>query len=229
MPVIISGLAVVAIVAACSVPGDSSVQEIREADVDFGLAETTTIAPPTTLAATTTVKETTTTIAPTTTAPVAESTTTTTAGPQTEPVDLYFVLGARLAKTTQELVSPVQPEVVIRKLLAGPPEGLRTKLLPIVAQTDGAEVPDTDLPIQVLRKDGVAEVTLPADLVASFGDEAPLAFGQIVLSLVNVDRIGGVVFYVDKAPIQVVKGDGVTLTNAGDAVHYEDYADLVDV
>ncbi len=216
---------VVAVIAACSVPGEGGFQPIGAADVDFGLAETTTTAPPTTRVPATTVFATTTTT-PATTSTIVE--TTTTAGPQTEQVDLYFVLGSRLTKITQPLISPAPPELVIRRLLSGPPtdglgDGLRT-LLPVVEDTGGVETPVEDLPIRVTVERGIAQVTVPASF-SEIGDEGQLAFGQIVLSLYR-PGIGGVVFYVDGAPIQVIIGDG-SLTEAGQPVTVEDYENLV--
>ena len=206
-------------IAACSVPADGEFQEIDAADVAFGLAETTSTAPPTTIAPTTTVDQTTSTALPTTTTIVE---TTTTVGPQTELVDLYFVIGERLVKLTQPLVYPATPASVIRRLLAGPPTELRSKL-PILNESQGAETPTDELPIRVTVARGVAEVTVPASF-SEIGEGAQLAFGQIVLSLARFG-IGSVVFMADGVPIQVILADG-TVTAAGDPVTVEDYSSL---
>lgn len=216
---IISVASVAAIIAACSVPADGEFQEIKAADVAFGLAETTTTAPPTTLAPTTTVDQTTSTAIPTTTTIVE---TTSTVGPQTEPVDIYFVIGDRLVKSTQFLVHPATPESVIRRLLAGPTAELRSKL-PILNESQVAETPTDELPIRISVERGVAEVTVPASF-SEIGEGAELAFGQIVLSLARFG-IGSVVFMADGVPIQVILADGI-VTAAGDPVTVEDYISL---
>jgi hypothetical protein len=219
---IVSVASVVAMIAACSVPADGEFQKIDAADVAFGLAETTstTTTTPTTIAPTTTVDQTTSTALPTTTTTIPEPTTT--AGPQTEPVDLYFVLGDRLVKLTQPLVYPATTESVIRRLLAGPPPELRSKL-PVLNETQGAGTPTDELPIRVEVERGVAQVTVPASF-SEIGEGAELAFGQIVLSLSRFG-IGSVVFMADGVPIQVILADG-TVTAEGDPVTVEDYISL---
>ncbi len=217
---IISVASVAAVIAACSVPGDGEFQQIDAADVAFGLAETTTTAPPTTIAPSTTVDQTTSTALATTTTTIPEPTTT--AGPQTEPVDLYFVIGDRLVKTTQSLVYPATAESVIRRLLVGPASELRSKL-PILDEAQAAETPAEELPIRVEVERGVAQVTVPASF-SEIGEGAELAFGQIVLSLARFG-IGSVVFMADGAPIQVILADG-TVTAEGDPVTVEDYVSL---
>ena len=216
----LSVASVAAMIAACSVPADGEFQKIDAADVAFGLAETTSTTQPTTLAPTTTVDQTTSTAQPTTTTTIPE--TTTTVGQQTEPVDIYFVIGDRLAKLTQLLVYPATTESVIRRLLAGPTAELRSKL-PILNESQVAETPKDELPIRVTVDRGVAEVTVPASF-SEIGEGAELAFGQIVLSLARFG-IGSVVFMADGVPIQVILADG-TVTAAGDPVTVEDYISL---
>ena len=112
--------------------------------------------------------------------------------------------------------------MVIRRLLAGPPTELRSKL-PILTESQSAELPADELPIRVVVTRGVANVTVPVSF-KEFGEGAELAFGQIVLSLARFG-IGSVVFLADGEPMQVILADG-TASAAGDPVAVEDYISL---
>jgi spore germination protein GerM len=210
----LSALAI--IVAACGVPSSSELERIRPAD-GFGLASTTS--------STTTTSTTTTTIGSTTTSPELTTSTMpiTTAPPPVEIAKLYFVLDGRLfgyevpvpANPTTKLIT----ETLVQGVPPGEPTNALTTLLPFDAITD------------VEPDKGVAYVSVSQ----SFADrlqtswspaEQSLAFGQIVLTVLQGQDIGQVVFRFQGEGFSIVDGNGSTI-DPGVAVAAADYANLI--
>jgi hypothetical protein len=76
--------------------------------------------------------------------------------------------------------------------------------------------------------EGVVTVDLDPEIFARIAtfDQAE-AIGQIVLTMIdNVDRVGAVLFTLAGEPTQVKKGDSL-LTEAGEAVTFDDYVVLL--
>lgn len=199
---LLTALAVAAV--ACGVPTSSKFATIERSNIPFGLSETTSTAVVTTsstiaLESTTTLVE-----APTTIA--------------TEPVQLFFVIGAQIVPVSQYLVRPVSIAQTMSALEAGPPRefgvGIRTAI-PVGSQS------------RVVENGGVATVDLQP---AFFADMEPrdqrLAIAQIVLTLTNQRGVGQVTFTQNDAPISVLSGSG-SATQPGALLVGSDYAGLL--
>ncbi|MEY4175422.1 MAG: Sporulation and spore germination [Actinomycetota bacterium] len=171
---LVTSLAIVLVVAACSVVGDGKVDTI---DPPFGLADTA--APSTTAAPTTTVLASTTTIG-------LETTTTLV---QTEPVRLYFITSGQLLYVEGALPAPAALQQIVAALQLGtePLGDLGAGLRSAVPSAAEIRVLDTGA--------GIANVELPV----GFFDGIPaldqrLAIGQIVLTLTDSRGVGQVQF-----------------------------------
>lgn len=191
------------VVAACGVPKSSSFQPIPLGNIPAGLNETTTTT-------TTTILETTSTVEPlsttTTIAPVP------TTNP-TEPATLYFVAGQQLTSAVQFLPRPVQVQVALAALQAGPDNvvGLRTAI------PKGSKLKPT-------KYRGVWTIDLNPNFFPSMNDPADerLAIGQIVETLAGVSGVGLIRFTIKDEPISVPLGNGV-LSEPGAPLATEDY------
>ena len=182
-------LAVLAlVVASCGVPKSSSFQPIPLGNVPDALIATTT---------TSTIPVTTTSVEPvsttTTMAPVP------TTNP-TEPVTLFFVAGQQLTSTVQFLPRPVQVQVALPALEAGPHGvvGLRTA------------IPHNSK----LKPDFFSSMPDPAD--------ERLAIGQIVETLAGLSGVGLIRFTSGDKPISVPLGSGEQ-SEPGAPLATEDY------
>jgi Sporulation and spore germination len=203
---------VLAVAGGCGIAADGEFRPIGQNDLqESGLLDTTTTSTTTTSTTTTIAR---TTVVETTSTTVAETTTTAVA---TEPVTLYFIAGSQLVGVTQALPRPATAQQVLFALAAGPPEGdagigLRTAL-------------PSDAIVSVEIRRGTAYVELSPSVIA-LPSEVPLAIAQIVMSL-KLAGIGQVVFTTGGGvSIPVPRGDG-SLTEAGTAVTFDDYEDLV--
>lgn len=203
------------VVVACSVQGSNDLETIDAADVPLSLADTTTTTTTTTIATTLPTTTTTPETVPTTLPP----TTTTTTIP-TEKVDLYFITGSRLSKIERELEIK-SPETVLAALQAGPSSSAASAgLETLMPKADEFELTVTVSP-------GAAVVNVPASFL-DLGEPAKLAFGQIVLTLVEIGRIGGVTFEADGVAIQAIRGDGSSAP-PGQPVYFDDYQELLTI
>lgn len=199
---LLTALAVAAV--ACGVPSSSKFASIDRSNIPFGLSETTS----------TTVVTTSSTIALESTTTLFEPATTI----ATEPVQLFFVIGAQIVPVSQYLVRPVSIAQTMSALEAGPPRefgvGIRTAI-PVGSQT------------RVNESGGVATVDLQP---AFFADMEPrdqrLAIAQIVLTLTNQRGVGQVTFTQNGAPISVLSGSG-SATQPGALLVGTDYAGLL--
>ena len=192
------------VVAACGVPKSSRFQPIPLGNIPNGLTETTTTT------TTTTILETTSTVEPlsttTTIAPVP------TTNP-TEPATLYFVAGQQLTSAVQFLPRPVQVQVALAALQAGPDNvvGLRTAI------AKGSTLRPT-------KYRGVWTIDLNPDFFSRMSDPADerLAIGQIVETLAGLKGVGLIRFTINDEPIAVPLGNGV-LSEPGAQLATEDY------
>lgn len=199
-----SVLAVLALlVAACGVPKSSSFQPIPLGNIPEGLTETTT---------TTTIPVTTSTIEPiattTTLAPVP------TTNP-TEAATLYFVAGQQLTSSVQFLPRPVQVNVALAALEAGPDDivGLRTAI------PKGSTFKPS-------KYRGVLTIDLNPDFFSSMSDPADerLAIGQIVQTLAGLGGVSAslIRFTINNEPLSVPLGNGEP-SEPGAPLATEDY------
>lgn len=202
--------------AGCGVQGSNKMNEIDPGDVPFGLSETST-----TSTTTSTTVAPSTTMAPSTTAPPEPSTTVvvTTVAIETEPVDLYFPTGSRLAKISKPLAKDAKAPQILAALVDGPPAGdLGTGLRTIIPSR-------AIMAVEVVA--GVAVVELPLDLFdgVSPADER-LVYGQIVLTLTSARGIGQVSFTQGAEPLRVILEDG-SRGEPGQLLVFDDFDQLL--
>jgi spore germination protein GerM len=205
--------AVLTIVAvACGIPDSGDVSRIPDDKIGAlddtipTTSTTSTTAPATTLEPTTT------------TIPIATTTTI-----AVEEVTLYFINSAGiLVPFTRPLRKGASSGEVLSALQEGPPAGdigvgLRTAIpreneAKLTVQEDGS---------------GVATVDLPANFYDRVKQEDQLlAFGQIVLTLTDVGRIGQVLFTLEGQQTGVLRGSG-DLSQPGQPLPPRDYFALL--
>jgi spore germination protein GerM len=206
--------AIAGIAVACGIPDSGNVSRIPDDKV--GALDDTL---PTTSTTTTTIPATT--LEPTTTTtPIATTTTI-----ATEDVTLYFInSGGILVPYTRPLLKGASSGQVLSALQEGPPPGdigvgLRTAIpretaAKLRVSEDGSGVATVDLPINFYD-----EVVEPEDQI--------LAFGQIVLTLTEVGRVGQVMFTMGGNPTGVLRGAG-DLSQPGQPLPPRDYFPLLE-
>jgi Sporulation and spore germination len=191
---------------ACGVPtGNDTFSEIPPDEIQFGLDATST---------TTTTTSTTSTTVPVLPETTALATTTTI---RLEPVQIYFLSRGRLQPITIDLPPGSSPEQVADVLEAGPPPDIALDTL----IRDG-------LIVSSVEEGGVLTVDLDPDTF----DRVPStqqteAIGQIVLTMLSSLRgVGQVTFTLGGEAIAVKKGNG-QLSDVGEPLSYDDYANLL--
>ena len=190
---------------ACGVPtGSETFSEIPPSEIQFGLDATSTTTSTSTTSTTVPVLPETTALATTTTI-------------RLEPVQIYFLSRGRLQPITIDLPPGSSPEQVADVLEAGPPP---------------------DIALDTLIRDGliVSSVVdggvLTVDLDPPTFDRVPStqqteAIGQIVLTMLSSLRgVGQVTFTLGGEAIAVKKGNG-QLSDVGEPLSYDDYANLL--
>jgi hypothetical protein len=196
---------VVSALSACGVNAGESFETIAPQDIPFGLDQPATTAPPST----------TTTIAdssdiPTTTSPV-----------QTEPVNVYFVLGLdRLQRLTVQFASPVELLQVVALLEDGPPAEQSVGLRSAVR---------AGLVVDLFSDRGVAQVDLRGSVLNQLVPrDQRLAIAQIVLSVLGSARgVGQVSFTIDGQPAEIGIPPDYTLSTPGQPLAFADFESLL--
>jgi hypothetical protein len=200
------------VIAACGVPKDSKLENVGRDDA-FGLDRISTTTSTTTTTTTTTipastVPEMTTTIPPTTEPPVV-----------TEQAKLYFVLGDKLFKREIQVPPGTPRDLILSKLLEGVAE--------VDAGTLRTLVPSDA--VLVTFVDGAGRIELSPSFVETLPEspnDQALAFGQLVMTVLQGEGIGQVVFTYQGAGIAVVDGNGTT-RGPGSLLTVADYATLL--
>lgn len=187
------------LLAACSVPKSGPFETISNEDIPFGLNAAQTTAPQ-------------------------SATETTVANPDPpgtvyEMVDLYFIRNATVTKVQRSMISPLDANGALAALT----EGLIDDSMTLGMRS---AIP-ASLEARVDVDRGVATVNATRAFLNSLSAvDQRLAIAQIVLTLTSRPGIGQVVFYVDGKAIAVPRGRG-DLSSAGDAVTFEDYANII--
>lgn len=187
------------LLAACSVPKSGPFETISNDDIPFELNAAQTTAP--------------------------QSATETTVanldppGTVYEMVDLYFIRNATVIRVQRSMISPVDTNGALAALTEGLIDDSTTVgLRSAIPKSLEANV-DVDR--------GVATVNATRAFLNSLSAvDQRLAIAQIVLTLTSRPGIGQVVFYVDGKAIAVPRGRG-DLSGAGDAVTFDDYANII--
>ncbi len=197
----------------CTVGGNDSFHEIKDAGLPT-LAPTTTTSTTTT---TTTIPTTTlppTTIATATTAAstTAVATTTTTTIALVDEI-LYFINGTKLKEVVRRVPATLSLQAVLNDLGTDPPPGesLRTAVRSAYLGAVSA------------NPSGVASVELTPAFSGLADSEAQLAIAQIVYTLTHRIGVGQVAFVRDGRPLSVPRGDG---SQTDKQVSKLDYPDL---
>ena len=205
-----AAVALAVAVPACGLGGDDELQRIDSNDL-FGLDETTS----------TSTTSTTTTVVP---PPLVDSTigvTTTTVA--TEPVELYFIDGDRLADVVIPLTRGTQGPSALRVMRALE-RGLSSGDVGIGLRS---AVPPNLVTTVTESAAGFASVDLSGTVFETIEDsDQRLAFAQIVLTLTRRPGIGQVQFTVDGVPLAVPGRDNV-IRDPGELVSFEDYESLL--
>lgn len=189
----------------CGVDAGDSFATIAPQDIPFGLDQ------PATTSTTTTSQP-----------PLGPDTASTTTSPvQTEPVNVYFVLGLdRLQRLTVQLASPVELLQMLALLADGPPSeqsvGLRTAVRP-------------GLVVDLFSERGVAQVDLSgSNLNLLSPRDQRMAIAQIVLSVLGSARgVGQVVFTIDGEPAEIGIPPDFTLSSPGQPLAFADFESLL--
>lgn len=198
-------------VAACGLGGDDELQRLDSNDL-FGLDETTT---------TSTTTTTTTIVPPPSVDSTIGATTTTIA---TEPVELFYIDGDRLADVVFPLTRGTQGPSALRVMRALE-RALESGDVGIVGLRSA--VPPDLVTTVTESAAGYASVDLSGTVFETIEDsDQRLAFAQIVLTLTRRPGIGQVRFSVDDEAIGVPGRDNV-IRGAGELVSFEDYESLL--
>jgi Sporulation and spore germination len=203
------------VVAACGVPTDSKLENVRADDV-FGLSATTST--------TTTSTTTTSTTLPASTVPEMTSTTpapTTEPPPITEEAKLYFILDDRLFIWATAVPPGAPRELILGKLLEGVPAIEATAALKTLVPPEAV--------VDFQNVDGTGRIELSQNFVETLPEspgEQALAFGQLVMTVLKGDTIGQVVFTYQGTGYAVVDGTGTT-RGADELLTVADYANLL--
>jgi hypothetical protein len=192
------------VVAACGVPtGDDTFGAIPPDEIQFDLDATST----------TTTSTSTTTTPPTPETTALETTTTI----RLEPVEIYFLSRGRLQPVPYDLPPGYSAGQVADVLEAGPPSGAALDTL----IEDG-------LIVSSVESGGVLTVDLDAGIFDRIPSQRQTeAIGQIVMTMVSsLRRVGQVTFTLEGEAIPVKKGNGLS-SEVGQALSYDDYANLL--
>ena len=184
---------------ACSVPKSGPFETISNDDIPFGLNAAQTTAPQS----------------------ATETTVTNLDPPGTvyEMVDLYFIRNATVTKVQRSIISPLDANGALAALTEGLTDDSTTVGL-------RSAIP-ASLEARVDVDRGVATVNATRAFLNSLSAvDQRLAIAQIVLTLTSRPGIGQVMFYVDGKAIAVPRGRG-DLSGAGDAVTFDDYANII--
>jgi hypothetical protein len=191
----------------CGVSAGESFETIAPQEIPFGLDQ-----PLSTAASTTTTTEPPT--DPDGSAP-------TTSPVQTEPVNVYFVLGLdRLQRLTVQFASPVELLQVLAFLADGPPSeqaiGLRSAVR-------------SGLVVDLFSERGVAQVDLRGSVLNQLAPrDQRLAIAQIVLSVLGSARgVGQVSFTIDGEPAEIGIPPDYTLSRPGQPLAFADFESLL--
>lgn len=202
-----AGVAAVGLLAGCGVSAGESFETIAPQEIPFGLDQ-----PPSTAASTTTTTE---------PAEGTDAATPPTSPVQTEPVNVYFVLGLdRLQRLTVQFSSPVELLQVLTLLADGPPSeqsiGLRSAVR-------------TGLVVDLFRERGVAQVDLRGSVLNQLAPrDQRLAIAQIVLSVLGSARgVGQVSFTIDGEPAEIGIPPDFTLSLPGQPLAFVDFESLL--
>jgi Sporulation and spore germination len=201
------------VIAACGVPKDSKLENVGRDDA-FGLDRISTTTSTTTTTTTTTipastVPEMTTTIPPTTEPPVV-----------TEQAKLYFVLGDKLFKREIQVPPGTPRDLILSKLLEGVAE--------VDAGTLRTLVP-SDAVLDFTVDDGAGRIELSPSFVETLPEspnDQALAFGQLVMTVLQGEGIGQVVFTYQGTGYAVVDESGTT-RGADSLLTVADYDNLL--
>ena len=189
----------VLILASCSVPKSGPFETISNDDIPFGLNAAQTTAPQS---------------APETTVANLDP-----PGTVYEMVDLYFIRNVTVTKVQRSIISPLDANGALAALTEGLIDDSTTVGL-------RSAIP-ASLEARVDVDRGVATVNATRAFLNSLSAvDQRLAIAKIVLTLTSRPGIGQVVFYVDGKAIAVPRGRG-DLSGAGDAVTFDDYANIV--
>jgi hypothetical protein len=192
----------------CGLGSDDSFEAIPPDEILFGLDQTTTT---TTTTTTTIPTEPTVTVEPT--APV-------TLPIQTEPVEVYFVIGLQqLQRQTIQFSSPVEPLQVLARLEEGPSPELGVGLRTAVRQ---------NLTVDFDNDRGVATVELRGSVLDRMRPvDQRLAIAQLVLTVGSLRGVGQVRFTIDGEPAEIGIPPDYTLSEPGEPLAYDDFAGLL--
>jgi hypothetical protein len=192
---------------ACGVNAGESFETIAPQEIPFGLDQPLTTAQSTT---TTTIEPGDTDAPGTLPSPV-----------QTEPVNIYFVLGLdRLQRLTVQFASPVELLQVLALLADGPPSeqsiGLRSAVR-------------AGLVVDLFSERGVAQVDLRGSVLNQLSPrDQRLAIAQIVLSVLGSARgVGQVSFTIDGEPAEIGIPPDYTLSQPGEPLAFADFESLL--
>lgn len=195
------------LLAGCGVSAGESFETIAPQEIPFGLDQ-----PLSTAASTTTTTE----------PPEGPDGATPTTSPvQTEPVNVYFVLGLdRLQRLTVQFASPVELLQVLALLVDGPPSeqsiGLRSAVR-------------SGLVVDLFSERGVAQVDLRGSVLNQLAPrDQRLAIAQIVLSVLGSARgVGQVSFTIDGEPAEIGIPPDYTLSRPGQPLTFADFDSLL--
>ncbi len=190
----------------CGVNAGESFETIAPQDIPFGLDQPATTAPTTTT---------------TTTVPDGPDGPTTTSPVQTEPVNVYFVLGLdRLQRLTVQFASPVELLQVVALLADGPPSEQSVGLRSAVR---------AGLVVDLFSERGVAQVDLQGSVLNQLVPrDQRLAIAQIVLSVLGSARgVGQVSFTIDGQPAEIGIPPDYTLSRPGQPLAFADFESLL--
>jgi hypothetical protein len=192
---------------ACGVNAGESFETIAPQEIPFGLDQPLSTSPSTTS---------------TTIEPSETDTTGSLPSPvQTEPVNVYFVLGLdRLQRLTVQFASPVELLQVLALLADGPPSeqsiGLRSAVR-------------AGLVVDLFSERGVAQVDLRGSVLNQLSPrDQRLAIAQIVLSVLGSARgVGQVSFTIDGEPAEIGIPPDYTLSRPGEPFAFADFESLL--
>jgi hypothetical protein len=191
---------------ACGVNAGESFETIAPQEIPFGLDQPLSSAPSTT----STVPPSDTELPGPSLSPV-----------QTEPVNVYFVLGLdRLQRLTVQFASPVELLQVLALLADGPPTeqsiGLRSAVR-------------AGLVVDLFSERGVAQVDLRGAVLNQLSPrDQRLAIAQIVLSVLGSARgVGQVSFTIDGEPAEIGIPPDYTLSRPGEPLAFADFESLL--
>jgi spore germination protein GerM len=200
----LTALAVLVVLSGCTVGGNDSFHEIKDARVPT--------LPPTTTTSTTTVPTT----SATTTIPTATTTATTPAPTTTVALSdetLYFISGTKLKAVVRRVPATLSLQSVLTDLGTDPPPGdnLRTAVRSSFWSAVSA------------NPNGSASVELTPEFAGLSDSEAQLAIAQIVYTLTFQPGVGQVAFVRDGKPLSVPRKDGSQTDKPVSKVDYPEF------